>query len=61
MADHPRTKSALLTLRVEPEIKAALERAAKDERRSLTSYVEMILIPRLRAGGYLPAEKKRTK
>lgn len=59
MSDHPRVKSAVLNLRIEPEIKAALEQAAKDERRSVTSYVEMLLIPHLRATGYLPDPKKR--
>ena len=56
MIDHPRQKSATLNLRIEPEIKAALEKAAKAERRSVTSYIEMLLIPHLRAGGYLPAD-----
>jgi hypothetical protein len=58
MPDHPRVKSAVLNLRIEPEIKTALERAAEDERRSVTSYVEMLLIPHLRAKGYLPGETK---
>jgi len=54
----PRRKTATLNLRIEPKIKAALEQAAKDDRRSVTALVEMLVIPHLRAGGYLPDETK---
>ncbi|KAB2916746.1 MAG: ribbon-helix-helix protein, CopG family [Hyphomicrobiaceae bacterium] len=37
------TKTAALSIRIEPELKAALERLAKDDRRSLASYVEIAL------------------
>ena len=37
------TRSATLVLRVRPEIKAALERLAANERRSISNYVEIIL------------------
>jgi hypothetical protein len=42
-----------LGARVEPEIKAAVEKAAKQERRTLTAQVEMILEE------WLDARKKR--
>jgi hypothetical protein len=54
----PRRKTATLNLRIEPEIKAALEKAAADDRRSVTALVEMLVIPHLRAKGYLPADVK---
>ena len=50
----PRTKSATLNLRIEPDIKEAAERAAADDRRSLTSLVEKLLVDHLRKKGYLP-------
>jgi hypothetical protein len=37
------TRSAILVLRVRPELKAALERLAANERRSISNYVEIIL------------------
>jgi hypothetical protein len=36
-------RSATLVLRVRPELKAALERLATNERRSISNYVEIIL------------------
>ena len=47
----PRTKSATLNLRIAPEIKAAAEKAAADDRRSLTSLVEKLLIAHLKDSG----------
>ncbi len=49
----PRTKSATLNLRIDPDIKEAAETAAADDRRSLTSLVEKLLIDYLRKRGYL--------
>jgi hypothetical protein len=37
------TRSATLVLRVRPELKAAIERLAGNERRSISNYVEIIL------------------
>ena len=39
----PSTRSATLVLRVRPELKAALERLATNDRRSISNYVEIIL------------------
>ena len=49
-----RTKTATLNLRIDPKVKAAAEKAAEAERRSLTGMVEKLLIDHLRKGGYLP-------
>lgn len=49
----PRTKTATLNLRVDPEIKDAAEKAAADDRRSLTSLIEKLLTDHLRKKGYL--------
>jgi hypothetical protein len=46
-------KTKPLGVRVEPETKAALERAAKDDLRSVSSMIEKILVEWLRAKGYL--------
>jgi hypothetical protein len=43
-----------LGVRVEPQIKEALERAAKDDDRSVSSLVERILRAWLTEAGYLP-------
>ena len=37
------TRSATLVLRVRPDLKAALERLATNDRRSISNYVEIIL------------------
>lgn len=46
-------KTHPLGFRVEPELKEALERAAKDDMRSVSSMVEKILTVYLRDKGYL--------
>jgi hypothetical protein len=48
-----RKKTATLNLRIEPAIKEAAERAAAEQRRSLTSLVELLLVEHLRANSYL--------
>lgn len=48
------TKSAQMLVRLQPSLKAAAERAARDDARSLSSLVEKLLADHLRAKGYLP-------
>lgn len=50
-------RSAPLGFRVEPELKASLERAAKDDDRSVSSLVERILRAWLITNGYLEDRK----
>ena len=52
------TKSERQSIQMTPETKAALERAAADEGRSLASYIERALIEKLRAKGYLPEDAR---
>lgn len=47
-------KTSPLGFRIEPATKDALERAAKVERRSVSSLVEIVLEDWLREKGYLP-------
>lgn len=47
-------RTASLGIRIEPAVKDALEAAAKADRRTVASYVEMILIADLEAKGFLP-------
>lgn len=54
MADNPRNKSAQLNIRIKPEMKAAADRAAADDQRSLTSLIEKLLSDYLKQRGYLP-------
>ena len=53
------TKRAPLAIRMQPTVKAAGERAAKDQNRSLASLMETLLIEHLRANGYLPETSKQ--
>lgn len=47
-------KTHPLGFRVEPEVKEALERAAKADHRSVSSLIEKILVEWLKANGFLP-------
>jgi hypothetical protein len=47
------TKEAQVNLRLRPTLKAAAEKAAVDDHRSLTSLVEKLLTDYLRKNGYL--------
>ncbi len=40
----PKIKTATVTLRVDPEIKAAAEKAAAHDHRSLTNLIEVLLV-----------------
>jgi hypothetical protein len=51
----PETRSAPFMLRLRPTVKAAGERCAADDNRSLAGLMEMLLIRHLRETGYLPA------
>ena len=48
------TRSAPIGIRLFPQVKTALEEAAKADRRSVASYVEKLIVADLEAGGYLP-------
>ena len=48
-------KTASVGLRFLPEVKEAAERAAADDRRSLASLVEKVLVEWLESRGYLPS------
>jgi len=52
-------KTPSLGVRVQPDTKAALEKAAQDDLRSVSSLIEKILVEWLRAKGYLPSEKEK--
>jgi hypothetical protein len=47
------TKSMPVSFRLPPEVKAAAEKAAKDDTRSLSSFMEKLLTEHLKAKGYL--------
>ena len=47
----PRVKTATMTLRVDPKIKAAAEAAAEREHRSITSLIEVLILNHCRALG----------
>ena len=47
-------KSAALSIRIDEDLKQAIEKAAADDDRSIASYVERVLRSHLREKGYLP-------
>ena len=51
--EEKRLKTAQVNLRIMPALKAAAEKAAADDQRSLTSLVEKLLTDYLRKNGYL--------
>ena len=54
-------KTAALAFRIDTDMKAALEVAAKEDSRSVSSLVDKILAEWLRDQGYLPKLKKGRK
>ncbi len=50
----PKTKTATVTLRVDPEIKVAAEKAAAHDRRSLTNLIEVLLIDHCKKLNFYP-------
>lgn len=52
-------RSASIGIRVEPEVKAAAEKAAAADHRTLAGLIEKLLIEHLQAGGYLKPVKKK--
>ena len=48
------SKNAQVNMRLQPSLKAAAEKAAADDHRSLTSLIEKLLADYLRERGYLP-------
>lgn len=42
-------KTAVVTLRIEPRLKAAAEKAADHDRRSLTNLIEVLIIERCKS------------
>jgi hypothetical protein len=46
-------KTAQMLVRVQPTLKAAAERAAREDSRSLSSLIEKLLTEHLKAKGYL--------
>lgn len=53
LSEDRETRTAPLGLRIYPSLKIALERAAKDDKRSTASMAEIILTDYLREKGYL--------
>ena len=54
-----RQKTALLNLRISPELKQLAAKAAADDHRSITSLIEKLLTAYLREHGYLKATEKQ--
>jgi len=52
-----RKKTATLAIRVLPELKKIAEQAAKDDNRSITQFIETLLIKYLKENGYFENKK----
>jgi hypothetical protein len=50
----PKIKTATMTLRVDPKIKAAVEAAAQRDHRSITSLIEVLILNHCRSVGLAP-------
>jgi hypothetical protein len=48
------TRTVPLGLRITPTLKAAIDKAAADNERSVASYIERVVSEHLRKKGYLP-------
>ena len=55
------SKTATLTLRIEPEIKQALQRAAELEHRSIANMVEMLIREHCRVKGIATGDTSNIK
>lgn len=49
-------KNAALGIRIDADVKAALEKAARQDRRSVASYVEKLIVEDLTAKGFLDSD-----
>jgi hypothetical protein len=52
----PRKKTAVMNLRVDPRVKAAAERAAEHDNRSVTSLVEVLILDYCRTHSISPED-----
>jgi len=50
----PKVKTATMTLRIDPKIKAAAEAAAQQDHRSITSLIEVLILKHCRSVGLNP-------
>lgn len=57
----PKVKTATMTFRVDPKIKAVAEAAAEKEHRSITSLVEVLILKHCRLVGIIPGRKVKER
>jgi hypothetical protein len=57
----PKLKTATMTLRLDPRIKAAAEAAAVRAHRSMTSLIEVLILNHCEAVGLTPARNAKEK
>lgn len=55
----PKLKTAVLTLRIEPQIKAIAELAAQQERRSVTNLIEVLVLAHGKFLGIEPPQSSK--
>lgn len=54
-------KSQPVSVRLAPEVKAAMEKAAKEDSRSISNFMEKVLTDWLRERGFLDGERPQKK
>jgi hypothetical protein len=55
----PRRKTAVMTLRIEPQVKAIAELAAEHDRRSVTSLIEVLVLAHGKTLGIEPSQPSK--
>ncbi len=55
----PKIKTATITVRIDPKIKAAAEAAAEHDHRSLTSLLEILIVNHCRVLGLSPEQSSK--
>ena len=58
MVERTKTKTAIVTLRVDPQVKAAARLAAKRDHRSLTSLIEVLILQHCKTLHIIPGKLK---
>jgi hypothetical protein len=57
MSANRETRSAPIGIRVTPAVKAAAEKAAAADHRSVASLIEKLLVEYLKTKGYVPSDR----
>lgn len=60
-SSRPKVKTATMTLRVDPKIKAAVEAAAQRDHRSITSLIEVLILNHCQSVGLISVRTSKER